>query len=113
MEPIQQSDVTINLDHFSYGWGRRSNLATLHAAGRVQRTGIDCTFRLEATRKGHHLSFPRAVTQDEGEDLRALALSVKKALLKFLQESPEVPDAHRQRLSDCVLNHHLQKRSQR
>jgi len=110
MEEIRYEGVSVKLDHFSYGWGHRSNLANLHAAGHIHRMGIDCTFKLEATRKGHRLSFPKAFTLDEGKDLRALALSVKIALLQFLQESPEVPDAHRQRLCDCVLNHHLQKR---
>lgn len=110
MEQIDKGDVTVSLDHFSYSWGRRSNRATMHAAGHVYRAGINCTFKLEVTRRGHHLSFPTAVTTNEGEDLRSLAFSVKTALLHFLKESPEVPDAQRQKLCDCVLNHHLQKR---
>jgi hypothetical protein len=112
MEIIQHhhEDVSVSLGHFSYGWGKRSNRTILHLAGRIQRTGIDCTFKLEVTRRGHSLSFPKAITLNEGEDLRALALSVKTALLNFLKETDEVPEAHRQRLCDCVLNHHLQKR---
>lgn len=111
MEIIEHhhEEVSVTLGHFSYGWGKRSNRAILHMAGRVQRTGIDCTFKLEVTRKGHSLTFPKAVTSNEGEDLRALALSVKNALLQFLRETPEVPEAQRQKLCDCVLNHHLQK----
>lgn len=110
---MTQDDMSVTLGHFSYGWGKRSNRAILHMAGRVQRTGIDCTFKLEVTRKGHSLTFPKAVTSNEGEDLRVLALSVKNALLQFLRETPEVPDAHRQRLCDCVLKHHLQNRTEK
>lgn len=109
MEPIYQGDVAVSLDSISYSWGRKGNTAYLYMAGRVYRSGIDCTFRLEINRKGHHLSFPRATTTNEGEDLRSLAFSVKTALLHFLKNSKEVPEAHRQRLCDCVLRHHLKK----
>jgi hypothetical protein len=107
MEPL---DVKVSLDAVSYSWGRKRAKAYLYMSGRIYRSGIDCTFRLEFNRQGPRLEFPRAVTQDKNEDLQALALGVKKALWNFLRESPEVPEAHRQKLCDCVLNHHLQKR---
>lgn len=110
MEPIYQGDVTVSLDSISYSWGKKRNKAYVYMAGRVYRSGIDCTFKLEINRQGHHLSFPKAVTLNEGEDLRSLAFSVKTALVHFLKETDEVPEAHRKKLCDCVINHHLQKR---
>jgi hypothetical protein len=113
MEPIYQGDVTVSLDSISYSWGKKRNKAYVYMSGRVYRSGIDCTFKLEINRRGHHLSFPKAVTTNEGEDLRSLAFSVKTALVHFLKETPEVPEAHRQKLCDCVLNHHLQNRTEK
>jgi hypothetical protein len=109
-EVIESGEITVKLDAFSYGWGSRSERAVIAASGRVLRQGIDCTFRLEVKRKGHRLDFPKATTKEENEDIRSLAISVKNALLRFLQESPEVPDAHRETLCACVLNHHKQNR---
>jgi hypothetical protein len=106
-----ENEVKISLDAMSYSWGRKRQKSYLCLEGRAQREGVDCTFRLEVNRQGHRLEFPRAVTLREGEDLKALALGVKNALLDFLRESREVPEAHRQKLCDCVLNHHLQRRN--
>jgi hypothetical protein len=110
MDSEQKGEIKISLDSISYSWGRKRGKAYLFMMGRAYRTGIDCTFRLEVTRHGHRLEFPKAVTQDKSEDLKALALSVKTAILRFLEQSPEVPEAHRRLLCDCVINHHLQKR---
>lgn len=110
MELIFQGDVTISLDSISYSWGKKRNKAYVYMMGRAYRSGIDCKFRLEVARKGHSLDFLTATAIDPKEDVHALALSVKNALLRFLKESHEVPEAHRQKLCDCVLNHHLQKR---
>lgn len=113
MEQIDRGEVRISLDSISYSWGRKRGKAYIYMGGRAYREGIDCTFKLEVTRQGHRLDFPKAVTRDEGEDMRALAVSVKTALLHFLKESEEVPEAHRQTLCDCVLNHHLQNKGAR
>jgi hypothetical protein len=110
MDAIVTADIKVSLDSLSYSWGRKREKAYVYMSGHIYRQGIDCTFKLEINRQGHHLSFPKDVTQDKEEDLNSLALSVKNALLQFLKESPEVPEAHRQKLCDCVLNHHLQKR---
>lgn len=110
MSQIDRGEVKISLDSISYSWGRKRAKAYIVMAGRAYRDGIDCLFLLEVNRKGHRLDFMRATTRDEGEDMHALALSVKNALVHFLMTSAEVPEAHREKLCDCVLKHHLQKR---
>jgi hypothetical protein len=110
MGQIDRGEIAISLNSISYSWGRKRGKAYVYMAGRAYRDGIDCTFCLEITRRGHRLDFPKATTRDTNEDIRALALSVKNALVYFLRTSAEVPEAHREKLCDCVLKHHLQKR---
>lgn len=95
----------------SYGLNKKRNKAYLSVRGDIARFGdIDCKFALQVTRKGHSLNFLTATTYKEDEDLQKLAINVKNALLAFISTTDEVPDAYRDILKDCVLNHHLQKR---
>lgn len=111
-EILYDGNLRVKIDSFSYAWGRERNQESLVVQGRIDRTGegMNCRFRIDVTRKGHHLHFLTATTQNEGEDLQRLARNVKNALIAFLSTTDEVPDAHRQKLKDCVLNHHLQKK---
>lgn len=114
-EILYDGNLRVKIDSLSYAWGSARNQASLVVQGRVDRVGkgLNCRFRIDVTRKGHHLHFLTATTQDEEEDIQALAIDVKNALVSFLSTSDEVPEAHRQKLKDCVLNHHLQKKVQK